>query len=83
MGRIMPVMLMGKSRSVLGVNMLEIADSKPEVMKHCLHEVVKLYQAGDLKPQSGGMFTEDQLAEAHSTLESGNSTGKIGVRINN
>lgn len=82
MGRIMPVMLMGKSRSVLGVNMLEIADSKPEVMKHCLHEVVKLYQSGALKPQSGGMFSEDQLAEAHATLESGNSTGKIGVKIN-
>lgn len=82
MGRIMPVMLMGKSRSVLGVNMLEIADSKPEVMKHCLHEVVKLYQSGALKPQSGGLFPEDQLPEAHATLESGNSTGKIGVRIN-
>ncbi|MCR9170988.1 MAG: zinc-binding dehydrogenase [bacterium] len=82
MGRVMPVMLMGKSKSILGVNMLEIADSKPEVMKRCLNEVVKMYQSGALKPQSGGMFPEDQLAEAHALLESGKSTGKIGVSIN-
>ncbi|XOV66012.1 MAG: zinc-binding alcohol dehydrogenase family protein [Fluviicola sp.] len=82
MGRIIPVMLMSKSKSVLGVNMLEIADSKPEVMQHCLKEVVKLYQSGALKPQSGGVFPEDQLAKAHALLESGKSTGKIGVKIN-
>lgn len=81
MGRLVPVALMAKSRSVLGVNMLEIADNKPDVMKRCLNDVVQLYQSGALKPQSGGMFDSDQLAEAHATLESGKSTGKIGVRI--
>lgn len=82
MGRVMPIALMMRSKNILGVNMLKIADNKPEVLKHCLHEVVKLYQSGALKPQSGGMYSEDQLAEAHAMLESGNSTGKIGVRIN-
>ncbi len=81
MGRIMPIALMMRSKNILGVNMLKIADNKPEVLKHCLREVVKLYQSGDLKPQSGGMYEADKLAEAHAMLESGNSTGKIGVRI--
>lgn len=80
MGRVIPAMLMGKSRSILGVNMLTIADNKPEVMKHCLKEVVELYQKGAIKPQSGGLYTADKLHEAHTALESGNSTGKIGVK---
>jgi len=83
MGRVMPIALMMRSKNIMGVNMLKIADNKPEVLEHCLHEVVKLYQSGDLKPQSGGMYDANQLAEAHAMLESGNSTGKIGVRINN
>lgn len=82
MGRVMPIALMMRSKNIMGVNMLKIADNKPEVLRHCLHEVVKLYQAGELKPQSGGMYPANQLAEAHAMLESGNSTGKIGVSFN-
>ncbi len=83
MGRVIPVFLMGKSKSILGVNMLEFSDRKPEVLKHCLNEVVNLYKVGDLKPQSGGMYPADQLAEAHAALESGKTTGKLGVEIKN
>lgn len=81
MGRILPIALMMRSKNVLGVNMLKVADNKPEVLKHCLNEVVKLYREGHLKPQSGGMYSADQLAEAHAALESGKTTGKLGVRI--
>ena len=82
MGLLLPIGLMMRSKNILGVNMLKIADNKPGILEHCLKEVVKLYQSGDVKPQSGGMFNEDQLAEAHELLESGKSTGKIGIRIN-
>jgi len=83
MGRILPIGLMMRSKNVLGVNMLKIADNKPDVLQHCLKEVVHLYQSGEIKPQSGGVYNEDQLVDAHEFLESGKSTGKIGVRIQN
>jgi NADPH2:quinone reductase len=80
MGRILPIGLMIRSKNVLGVNMLKIADNKPEVLQYCLKQVVALYENGDLKPQSGGVYPAHQLAEAHAALESGTTTGKLGVK---
>ncbi len=79
MGRVMPIALMMRSKNILGVNMLKIADNKPDVLAHCLEGVVKLYQDGVIRPQSGGMFPAEDLAKAHAALESGNTTGKLGV----
>jgi len=79
MGFIIPVGLMMRSKNILGVNMLKIADNKPEVLDTCLRAVVELYKEGVLKPQIGGKYTADQLNEAHSALESGKSTGKLAV----
>jgi NADPH:quinone reductase-like Zn-dependent oxidoreductase len=79
MGLVLPIVFMMKSKSLLGVNMLKIADYKPEVLSFCLKEVVKLYQEGVLIPQVGGKFSVEKLAEAHALLESGKSTGKISV----
>lgn len=79
MGLIIPVFLMMKSKSILGVNMLKVADEKPDVLAECLQKVVALTKEGILKPQVGAKFSSDQLAEAHTLLESGKSTGKISV----
>lgn len=75
----MPIGLMMRSKNVMGVNMLKIADNKPEVMARCLSDVVSLYRQGIIKPQSGGMYKSNQIAEAHAALESGKTTGKLGV----
>lgn len=79
MGFIVPVVLMMKSKSILGVNMLKIADDRPEVLTTCLSKVVELTKQGILKPQVGARFTSDDIAEAHALLESGQSTGKISI----
>lgn len=79
MGLILPIGLMIRSKNVLGVNMLQIADNKPLVLEQCLQSVVKLYTEGKLQPQVGGSYKSSELAKAHSLLESGRSTGKIGV----
>lgn len=81
MGLILPIGLMMRSKNVLGVNMLKIADNKPNILNTCLQEVVKLAQENKINPQVGGRFTSHQLAEAHDFLESGKSTGKIIVRF--
>lgn len=79
MGIVIPIGLMMRSKNVLGVNMLKIADNKPEVLSHCLKEVVELTNKGILKPQVGAKFNVNEIAKAHSLLESGKSTGKISV----
>jgi NADPH2:quinone reductase len=79
MGFVMPIALMMRSKNILGVNMLKIADNKPKVLEICLQSVVSLFNDGKIKPQVGGVFKSNQLAEAHSLLESGKSTGKLAV----
>lgn len=80
MGLILPIGLMMRSKNVLGVNMLKVADNRPLVLSECLNEVVKLFKQGELKPQVGGVFIVSQIAEAHEALESGKTTGKLTVK---
>ena len=46
-----PAVFMLGSKSMLGVNMLRIADNKPDTLKRCLDNVVKLVEQGVFKPQ--------------------------------
>lgn len=80
MGFFTPIVLMMKSISILGVNMLKVADNRPDVLKYCLQEVYSIYEQNKLRPVSGGEFSSAQFTEAHDLLESGKSTGKIIVR---
>jgi NADPH:quinone reductase-like Zn-dependent oxidoreductase len=61
------------------VNMLRIADTRPDILQRCLLRVVDLAGRNEIKPHVGGRFPAAQLAEAHAFLESGKSTGKIIV----
>lgn len=83
MGLLLPIALMMRSKNVLGVNMLKIADNRPEVLATCLQEVVHLFQNGELIPQVGGVYSVSQIAEAHTALENGNTTGKLTVKWDN
>lgn len=72
-----PIALLFPSKSITGINMLRIADHKPEILKECLEQVAKLTAAGELKPYCGKVFSADQIADAHSWLESRKSVGKV------
>jgi NADPH:quinone reductase-like Zn-dependent oxidoreductase len=74
-----PIQFMNTSKSLIGVNMLRIADNKPETLKRCLDNVIRLYGQGIFKPAVGGVFPVSKIAEAHALLESRKSTGKITV----
>lgn len=80
MGVIIPAFLMMKSKNVLGVNMLEIADAKPDVLERCLNETVKLYQSKLLRPVVGNTYENGDVLSAHSNMESGTTTGKLIVK---
>jgi NADPH:quinone reductase-like Zn-dependent oxidoreductase len=80
MGLIIPVGLMMRSKSVLGVNMLKIADNRPKVLQHCLQHVIELYRQGKIKPQVGGVYAIGDLHRAHADLEGGKTVGKLTVK---
>lgn len=75
-----PVPFLMQSQAIIGVNMLRLADHKPDVLKRCIEGPVKLFNEGKLKPLEGKMFHIDQLAEAHEAIEKGMVPGKIAVR---
>lgn len=82
MGFVVPIGLMMRSKNILGVNMLKLADNKPHVLTACLSAVVDLMLAGKITPVIGGTYTEKSFIEAQDALESGNSTGKLIVKWN-
>lgn len=81
MGIIMPVKLLIKSQSLIGVNMLRIADHRPDVLKACMDEVYTLYKAKKIEPSIGSTYGLNDIAVAHDMFEKGNTTGKVVVII--
>lgn len=79
MGLSIPIAFMMKSKSILGINMLKIADERTQVMTYCLKVVFQLHLEGQIHIQEGKMFSYKELNEAHELLESGKSIGKIGI----
>ncbi len=80
MGFFTPIVLMMKSISIIGVNMLKVADNRPDVLQECLQGVFLDYKKGVIKPVSGGEFSSSEFTIAHDLLESGKSTGKLIIR---
>jgi len=72
-----PAIFMMSSKSLIGVNMLKIADGKPLVIKRCLENVVRLIEEGVFKPLGGKTFKATEIVEAHKFLESRKSSGKV------
>lgn len=80
MGIIVPIFLVAGSRSVIGVNVLRIADNRPDLLADVAQNLNKLLAEGVIEPKSGGVFPVESLAEAHQLLQSGKSTGKLAVK---
>jgi NADPH2:quinone reductase len=80
MGVVLPIALMMRSKSLIGVNMLKIADAHPEIIATCLKEVTELFRKKELTTHVGGVYQIGQINEAHDFLESGKSMGKITIR---
>lgn len=74
-----PAQFIMESRALIGVNMLRIADYKPQTIQLCLSKVVELAQAGELDPHVGGMYPSSDLAKVHEMMEERKTMGKIGI----
>ncbi len=78
-----PIQLLMPSQAVIGVNMLKVGDNHPEVLQHCLREVVKMASSGIITPKIDRVFAAKDLASAHEYLESRRSMGKVVVQWSN
>ncbi len=65
------------SKSLIGINMLRLADGRPEVLARCLKGVVQGTAEGYLKPSVGARFAASDIAKAHEFVESRKSSGKV------
>ena len=77
-----PIGLMIHSKSIIGVNMLHVADQRPQALQRCLEAVVRLALNGEVQPTVGGRFSVDAIAKAHAFLEGRGSIGKVVVTWN-
>lgn len=77
-----PAQFMMASKSLVGVNMLKIADSKPDILSLTLHEVIQALDLEILKPAAGHQYVHHQLGEAHQFLEDRKTMGKIALSWN-
>ena len=80
MGLVVPIFLMMKSRSILGINMLRIAEHHPEVIAECARGMVRAHADGIIKPRVHAEFPATELPAALSALEGGRTVGKVVLR---
>lgn len=74
-----PVMFMMASKAIIGINMLQIADHKPDIIQDCLQGVVDLAAKGVLKPYPATEYPVAEIATAHEALEKRKTMGKVAV----
>ena len=71
-----PISYLQKSQSLIGINMLKIADNRPDIIAEEFKQVASLYDAGILQPHVGKIFNHTELADAHEWMENRQSIGK-------
>jgi NADPH2:quinone reductase len=75
-----PLSLLTRSQSILGVNMLKIADHRPDLLERAIRGVTELARLGEVKPVVGKVFEASSIADAHEFLGSRASIGKVAIR---
>jgi NADPH2:quinone reductase len=71
---------MMRSKGILGLNLLRLADDRPEILGRALEAVMALAAGGTLMPVVDREFPADRVAEAHAHVESRSSIGKVILR---
>lgn len=74
-----PAQLLLESRAMIGVNMLRIADYRPDILQHCMQSVIQLYIEKKIFPHVGALYPASEIAKAHADMENRKTVGKIGI----
>lgn len=78
-GLFSPISFLGKSQSLIGVNMLKIADHRPDMIEASFKGVTQWYADGILKPTVDKVFSGKDLDQAHAYVEGRHAMGKVVV----
>jgi NADPH2:quinone reductase len=81
MGLLMPILLLAKSKSIIGVNMLKVGDHRAHIIQECMEQLVELWKQGKIKPINGGVFSKEELSKAHHALETRQIQGKAIISL--
>lgn len=79
-GLFSPISLLMQSKSVITINMLRIADFKPDVFNEVLRGVIHFADRGIITPHVSKIFPYTDIAAAHQFLEDRKSTGKVVIK---
>lgn len=80
MGLLIPIALMMKNQGITGVNMLKLADNRPELFSEVLQKVVELVAKQHLRPHVFKVYSPEELSQAHDALEHRGTIGKLVVK---
>lgn len=74
-----PAFMLMECKTIIGVNMLRLADHRPMKLKQCMEDVIRLTNEGELTPVVGKVFTGGDVNGAHEYVQSRKSIGKVIV----
>jgi NADPH2:quinone reductase len=74
-----PIPLLMKSKSIITVNMLKIADHNPKMLGFLMTKLSEAAKDKKVRPQIAKVFKADQIVEAHDYLEGRKSIGKVVI----
>jgi NADPH2:quinone reductase len=80
MGLVIPIFLMMRSKSLVGVNMLRLSERDPVIVANSMKQALDASREGWLKPRVHALFPYTELPAALELLGSGKSIGKVAVR---
>ncbi len=78
-GFVHPGKVLMASRSIMGLNLLRLADHAPERIRNSMDEVVAMTEQGKLDPVVGASYPAERIDEAHRALEDRSVIGKVVV----
>jgi NADPH2:quinone reductase len=81
-GIMSPIPLLIHSKSIIGINMLRIADYRPELIGAAMEAVIQLVKEKKIPRPLGHSFHVNNLSKAHELLEKRQTTGKLAIYWN-
>lgn len=78
-GFITPLILIMQSKTIIGINILNLGDDKPELISKCMNQVIDMANQKILDPVVFKSVHVDQINEAHLALEQRGTIGKVAV----
>lgn len=78
-GFITPLALIMGSKTIIGINILNLGDSKPGLISKCMQKVIEMAEQKHVDPVIFSAVHVSKLNDSHSALEGRKTTGKLAV----